>query len=153
VGVRFFFLSVPLEKRPTSAHTAAAGASGKGPRPRPQTASRQPQCGCGKRPSPNSGLGQGGRYIYNVFLFFVCFVFSGRYVSLFFCGACRKQKTGQPERRKSKSLWPVARSPPAPRISIEPPAAAAAGERTNPRGGGDWGFGAGLHCFWGFKKK
>jgi hypothetical protein len=49
---------------------------------------------------------------------------------------------------------PVARSPPAPRFSIEPPGrtAAAAGKRkANPRGG--WGFGAGLLGFWGFKIK
>jgi hypothetical protein len=43
----------------------------------------------------------------------------------------------------------VARSPPAPRISIEPP-----GRRSriaNPRGGWGFGFGAGLLSSWGFK--
>jgi hypothetical protein len=53
---------------------------------------------------------------------FLCFFLGGLFSCFFAAAAWRMQKTGQPKRRKSKKpMWHVAaRSPPAPRISIEP---------------------------------
>jgi hypothetical protein len=59
--------------------------------------------------------------------------------------ALERQKTGQPERRKSKSLWRV-RLPPPPRGFRLNRSAAAAGERIPGAAGAFWSS-------WGFKTK
>jgi hypothetical protein len=74
----------------------------------------------------------------------------GRSVFLFFCGGGLTQAKNRAAQATQKQV-PVARSPPTPRISIEPPGRRS--RRANPRGG--WGFGAGLliGSSWSLKKK